>query len=1260
MEADRPLLSVVATSRNDDHGASLLRRMQIFTDALIAQCRRHSLSCELILVEWNPPPDRPRFIDALRWPRDPSPCRVRIIEVPPERHLRVRHGAALPLFQMIAKNVGIRRARGRFVLATNIDIIFNDALMQHIAAGKLRPGRMYRIDRHDVDTHVPVDAPVEEQLRYCETHLIRANSADGTFDVTPDGRRTFGAHDVADAADGIVPGEGWYGCERDGGGELCRWVRDGASFRVEPRPGPGAALSIELEPGPNVAYKPFELTIVDEQERPIAVGVAAGRQLVRVALPTDADRARTFRVLLRHRWTPVASDGRALDFRVFRMRWAEQPPHAPPADPRQNFVRTDLHLDVAPPESGFRFGDHFHSPEIWDGELFRWVSNDAQLIVPPPPAGCGALQVELEAGPCVQGRPFELQVRDARDTIVARGLVRDRQTVLITLPQPIDAETEYRLHVAGGDHPTPHDTRILNYRVLSIEWARAPLETSAAGVASVNWVVPGAQHDIVAPDAGVAFGPGWDALETADGERFRWVGNDALLYVRTLDPAPAILELEFEGGSGVAYRPFELEVVDERERVVAAAALRGRQRVQIPLALPAGELTTLRLRVGGGDVPTPGDPRALNFRAFALRWLRESSAAAPRAGETARCHAIDLGPQISAPDSGIGLGSGWELEPAPDGRTRARMSDGAELFARTLDDPRPELHLRVSPVMHGRTSVDLVLHDDADRVTDRVRVDGPQWVAVRVATRPHRTHGWRLFVEPPPDAGNSAAVLRVDEIAWTSPAAHASGKADLSADGLKRHALRSSDRAARDAGDIVFGRGWLPPPSDTTPLRRAATLEAELEVRLSALKPQSLRLELEPSFQAGAPGAVEVEIWDERDRVLSRAALAARQTLIVPLGSTPRQRLRLRARTRGVVGGPAGSGFALSKYLRWGRRPDAGATACFHLVDCGCEERVDERAAETLLPALSPTTPALSNARTPGAMPALGSDAVLCFGHGWSAPEFVDGNELRWAGARADIFIASPDECERVLSLEVEPAPEFAGRPLQVDARDYLGRRIATFVLAGRQRVELTPPFCSIRHAAVRLFVEAGLDAGTRVLCVRNATCTRRAPGPPRRDVLAVPVVAPEPVIRSPGKLEITAPERLHTNACGDFTLLAREDWFDLRGYPEFEIFSFHLDSVFCYAAHYGGYREEILAEPMRIYHVEHSVGSGWTPAGQTRLFQRIAEKGIPFLENEDVWTWGVQMRWLQCPIIFNRDSWGFANEDLPETIVDQDHPPPR
>jgi len=73
---------------------------------------------------------------------------------------------------------------------------------------------MYRIDRYDAMSDVPVDAPVEEQLAYCRTHLIRLNTREGTFSVSPDGRPLPGPGDVASIDSGILFGKGWLPVER--------------------------------------------------------------------------------------------------------------------------------------------------------------------------------------------------------------------------------------------------------------------------------------------------------------------------------------------------------------------------------------------------------------------------------------------------------------------------------------------------------------------------------------------------------------------------------------------------------------------------------------------------------------------------------------------------------------------------------------------------------------------------------------------------------------------------------------------------------------------------------------------------------------------------------------------------------------------------------------------------------------------------------------------------------------------------------------
>ena len=181
--ANSPYVSFVVTTRNDDHGGGLLRRTQTFINALMGQLARYPLPTELLIVEWNPPADRPRLKDALQWPTERSGCEVRFIEVPREIHERYHHADAMPLYQMIGKNVGIRRAAGQFALATNIDLIFSDELMAFLAGKTLEQGHMYRIDRHDVMADVPVNGPVTEQLSYCQSHLLRIHTRQGTLPI---------------------------------------------------------------------------------------------------------------------------------------------------------------------------------------------------------------------------------------------------------------------------------------------------------------------------------------------------------------------------------------------------------------------------------------------------------------------------------------------------------------------------------------------------------------------------------------------------------------------------------------------------------------------------------------------------------------------------------------------------------------------------------------------------------------------------------------------------------------------------------------------------------------------------------------------------------------------------------------------------------------------------------------------------------------------------------------------------------------------
>lgn len=179
----KPKLSIVVTARNDNHGGGFLRRMQIFINGLLNQAERHKLKAELIVVEWNPPTDRPPLFEVLKWPEKNEFCTVRFFEVPPGIHNRYKYATKLPLYQMIAKNVGIRYARAEFLLATNIDLLFSDELVKFLASDELVENYVYRVDRYDIPEDIPLNAPIDEQLQFCQENVIRINSREGTHNL---------------------------------------------------------------------------------------------------------------------------------------------------------------------------------------------------------------------------------------------------------------------------------------------------------------------------------------------------------------------------------------------------------------------------------------------------------------------------------------------------------------------------------------------------------------------------------------------------------------------------------------------------------------------------------------------------------------------------------------------------------------------------------------------------------------------------------------------------------------------------------------------------------------------------------------------------------------------------------------------------------------------------------------------------------------------------------------------------------------------
>jgi len=180
----KPYLSVVVGARNDDHGGDFLSRFQLFLNTLHSHFQGSDLSVEVVIVEWNPPIDRPPLRDALDWPQTSRSFSVKIVTFPPKLHDELSGGSSLSFHQMIAKNVGIRRATGRFVLATNADILFSSALANFLRHKSLDAGSIFRANRHDIPAEPPDQLSLGDFMAYCEKETFRRHMAVGTISAS--------------------------------------------------------------------------------------------------------------------------------------------------------------------------------------------------------------------------------------------------------------------------------------------------------------------------------------------------------------------------------------------------------------------------------------------------------------------------------------------------------------------------------------------------------------------------------------------------------------------------------------------------------------------------------------------------------------------------------------------------------------------------------------------------------------------------------------------------------------------------------------------------------------------------------------------------------------------------------------------------------------------------------------------------------------------------------------------------------------------
>jgi hypothetical protein len=202
------------------------------------------------------------------------------------------------------------------------------------------------------------------------------------------------------------------------------------------------------------------------------------------------------------------------------------------------------------------------------------------------------------------------------------------------------------------------------------------------------------------------------------------------------------------------------------------------------------------------------------------------------------------------------------------------------------------------------------------------------------------------------------------------------------------------------------------------------------------------------------------------------------------------------------------------------------------------------------------------------------------------------------------------------VALLVEPGPAIGFRPFDLVVRSREGKELARGRIDGMTYVEFALPVSQGKLTSVFLDPEDPGESAAmvipgdprklnfRVYCCGRGTRKSQSPAPPdltgsrswttRTVGTRPPDVDWREILKDQtSQIAEMGKQRFpHLFACGDFQLMSREDWADIRGYAELDQFSMHLDSILGCATHYAGIPEECLQTPMRIYHVEHDVGT--------------------------------------------------------------------
>lgn len=252
--------------------------------------------------------------------------------------------------------------------------------------------------------------------------------------------------------------------------QVFRWISDGRNglvlIDVDNRTQESNYLNFCAMSGPGISKSSFDLSLVDRDKVEIGKFTIGEYSCYSINVK---NRPSPFALVHHEKAEYISSlDRRKLVYRIFKIGFSKN------GDTEDLYFSMAGSTDIVDHKNTLsnsvdkvRLGANWYPYEKYQGESFRWVKNDAEIVVSGS-VGSKKLSVLIESGPSAGSDGVDLKIINHQNTNVGQCFVNGRTNCIFTLNIKDAGPNSFRFKAKSNSKLVDGDPRILNFRVFHI------------------------------------------------------------------------------------------------------------------------------------------------------------------------------------------------------------------------------------------------------------------------------------------------------------------------------------------------------------------------------------------------------------------------------------------------------------------------------------------------------------------------------------------------------------------------------------------------------------------------------------------------------------------------------------------------------------------------------------------------------------------------------------------------------------------------